>query len=88
MKYKIDAPSSLASRTSDGRWKKLLVFVGHRFLPRPGVDYRFAGGTVLLAEALDRNRDAIPILVVIDPLDGERWLYSEGKWERVGSLIA
>jgi len=88
MKYTIDTPGSLASRISDGRWKKLLVFVGQRFLPRPGVDYRFTGATLMLSQALDHNRDTIPVLVIVDPLDGDRWLYSEGKWERVGSLIA
>jgi hypothetical protein len=83
MKFQIAMPSSLASRTADGRWKKLLVFLDSAFMPRPGEHYRFAGGQLQLQEPIDGS-----LLTVIDPLDGERWLYEGGKWERVGSLIA
>lgn len=88
MDNKIDVPGSLAGRTGEGRWRKLLLFVGHRFLPRPGKDYRFGGGALLLPEPLDLHGGAEPVLTVVDPVDGERWHYAEGKWSRVGSLIA
>ena len=88
MRYKIDTPGSLAGRIADGRWKKLLLFLDGAFLPQPGVDYRFNGGELCLAEALDRKPQNRGVLVIIDPLDGDRWLYQKGTWERVGSLIA
>lgn len=86
MKSKLEVPGSLATRAADGRWRKLLVFVGHRFLARPGQDYRFGGGALWLHETVDLHADADPVLVVVDPLDGARWLCCDGKWERVGGI--
>lgn len=82
MRYQTSTPGSLTSRTADGRWKKLLVFVDARFLSRPGTDYRFGGGMFCLPDPPEAE------VAVVDPSDGERWLFREGKWERVGSLIA
>lgn len=77
----LDTPASLHPRILDGRWKKLQVFLASDFLPAGA--YRFEGARLVFSRrtAVQFKMD---IVTVIDPLDGERWTYTNGTWERSG----
>jgi hypothetical protein len=65
----------------DGHWKKLLVFVGADFLLAGA--YHFAG-TKLVFSPETAVCCRLDTVTVVDPLDGLRWTYRDGRWDRSG----